>query len=472
MRWRHKRLSMTARYYIELDTNDDEGYATDLSSDVLKLSWRLGMAQPYDLLAMLSTAEIILRNPDRTYSPEVNAQLTLGRRLRICVQEAPLEAIRTHFVGRIRSVQPNTGTFGERRCAVTVCGPEYDYQQTYVLLPLHVNVSVDDVLNTLFALPPLDEIPTDFAAGDETLSFVGEGWGSGVTIARIIRELVEAERGRFFTSRTGQAMLQNRTQAQTTPSLSMTISDNAIAMSYRYGDFMVNRVRVSLRQRGFGSAGSTLWTLVTPQKVLPGTSRDLIVQFRDTNGQRVGGAFLIDPVATTDYTANTAANGSGSDRTSQVSVSVELLAGSAARLRLTNSGSDTAYLLAGSTLRGTPVYFGETITVEAEDETSQLAYGVRTLHLDLPALDSTESAEEIAAYELARRSSPRGQVLTLTLSERTHFSDALQWSLFDRVRIVETQTGHDADYLIAAEAHEVTLGGYRHSVTWTLEPVE
>jgi hypothetical protein len=463
---------MNTRYFIELDTDDDESYATDISSDVLKLSWRLGMAEPYDLVAALSVAEIILRNSDRTYSPEVDSQLNLGRRLRIRVQEAPAEAIRTHFFGRIRRIQPDTGTLGERRCTITVCGPEYDYQQTFTLLPLHVNVSVDDVLNTLFAQPPLDQIPTDFAAGVEMLSFVGEGWGNGVTAARIIGELVEAERGRFFTSRTGQAVMQNRTEAQTDPSLSATITDRAVAMDYRYGDFIANRVRVSLRQRGFGTAGSTLWTLITSQRVLPGTSRDLIVQFRDTNGQRVGGAFLIDPVATTDYTANTAANGSGADRTSQMSITVELLSGSAARIRLTNAGSDTVFLLAGSKLRGTPVYFGETITVEAEDEASQLAHGVRTLHLDLPALDSTETAEEIAAYELARRSSPRGQVVTLTLNERTHFSDALQWSLFDRIRIAETQTGHDADYLIVAEAHEVTLGGYRQTVTWTLEPVD
>jgi hypothetical protein len=462
---------MTARYYIELDTDDDESYATDLSSDVLKLSWRLGMVQPYDLVAALSSAEIILRNPGRTYSPEVDSQLTLGRRLRIRAQEAPSEAIRTHFVGRIRTVQPQTGTLGERRCTVTVCGPEYDYQQPFLLLPLHVNASADEVLDTLFGQPPLDQIPTNFAAGVQDFSFVGEGWSSGVTVAQIIRELVEAERGHFFTSRTGQAVMQNRTQVQTAPSLSATFTDRAIAMDYRYGDLMANRVRVSLRQRGFGTAGSTLWTLTTSQKVLPGTSRDLIVQFRDTNGQHIGGAYLIDPLGTTDYTANTDAGGSGSDRTSQVTVTVELLSGSAARIRLTNSGSDTAYLLAGARLRGTPVYFGETITVEAEDEASQLAHGVRTLHLDLPALDSTEAAEEIAAYELARRSSPRGQMVTLTLNERTHFSDALQWSLFDRIRIIETQTGHEADYLIIAEAHEVTLGGYRHSVTWTLEPV-
>ncbi len=463
---------MTAAYFIELDSTDDQSYAADLSADVLKLSWRLGMSQPYDRVSAISKAEITLQNTDRRYSPEVDPRLKVGRRVRIRMQETPSAAIRTHFVGRIRAIQPETGTLGQRRCTLTVTGPEDDYQQMTVLLPLHVNVTADEVLDTVFALPGLDDIPTDFAPGIETLAFVGEGWGSGVTVVRIIRELVGAEHGRFFTTRTGQAVMHNRTQAQSAPARAATLTDRAVSMICRYGDFMANRVRVSLRQRGFGSAGSVVWTLASPQKILPGASRDLIVQFRDPNGQRIGAAFLIDPAPVTDYSANTAANGSGSDRTAQVGVSVELLSGSAAHIRLTNSGIDSAYLLAGAQIRGTPVYFGETITVEAEDTASQAAHGVRTLSLDLPALDSTESAEAITAYELARRSSPRGQIVTLTLNERTHFSDALQWSLFDRIRVVETQAGHDADYLIVGEAHEVTRGGYRHQVTWTLEPVE
>src|SRR5690606_19601816 len=130
-------------------------------------------------------------------------------------------------------------------------------------------------------------------------------WGSGVTAARIIRELVGAEHGRFFTTRTGQAVMHNRPQARTAPTLSVAFTNRAVGMTYSYGDFMANRVRVSLRQRGFDSACSVVWTLASPQKILPGASRDLIVQFRDPNGQRIGAAFLIVPVTVSDYSANT-----------------------------------------------------------------------------------------------------------------------------------------------------------------------
>jgi hypothetical protein len=43
--------------------------------------------------------------------------------------------------------------------------------------------------------------------------------------------------------------------------------------------------------------------------------------------------------------------------------------------------------------------------------------------------------------------------------------------LFDVVRLRETHTAHDALYHIIAEAHDITLGGARHRITWTLEPL-
>ena len=58
----------------------------------------------------------------------------------------------------------------------------------------------------------------------------------------------------------------------------------------------------------------------------------------------------------------------------------------------------------------------------------------------------------------------------LTLGQRTRYADALALTLFDRVRVIDAQTGHDRTYNIVAEAHIVTAGGARHSVVWTLEP--
>ncbi|MBZ0274857.1 MAG: hypothetical protein K8I60_01860, partial [Anaerolineae bacterium] len=104
------------------------------------------------------------------------------------------------------------------------------------------------------------------------------------------------------------------------------------------------------------------------------------------------------------------------------------------------------------------------------DQTSINFHGLRPLAFDLPALDSVEDAGQLARFELARRKDPRGMVYTLSLSAPSHLPDILARTLFDRISITETQTGHTADYFIVAESHTLDLGAARHRVTWTLEP--
>ena len=56
------------------------------------------------------------------------------------------------------------------------------------------------------------------------------------------------------------------------------------------------------------------------------------------------------------------------------------------------------------------------------------------------------------------------------MSGTSHLTQVLERTLFDRITIAETQTGHTADYFIIAEEHAVDLGGFRHTVSWLLEP--
>ncbi|HEX2618891.1 MAG TPA: hypothetical protein VHL11_02060, partial [Phototrophicaceae bacterium] len=199
--------------------------------------------------------------------------------------------------------------------------------------------------------------------------------------------------------------------------------------------------------------------------------REMMGRFYDASGQRIGALEIIDPVPYVDYTANTDRFGYGFDATADLDVTAELVSGGAVKLTLHNNASETIYLLAGARVRGTPVYPGDSVLVERKNLTAQAENGTRALTLSLPALDAVEDAYQLANFELSRRLTPRGEALTLTLDERTRLEDALALTLFDRVQIVETQTDHDAEYWIVAEAHEVKRGGYQHRVTWTLEPV-
>ena len=143
---------------------------------------------------------------------------------------------------------------------------------------------------------------------------------------------------------------------------------------------------------------------------------------------------------------------------------------SAAVFTIRNDSTDAVYLLAGMTIRGTPIIQGDPITLDQTDWLSVSLHGLHELSFNLPALDSLEEADQLARFELTRRKDPRGAVRRIQVSGTNHLTQMLTRTLFDRITITETQTGQDADYFIIAEEHVVDRGGWRHQVTWLLEP--
>ena len=174
-------------------------------------------------------------------------------------------------------------------------------------------------------------------------------------------------------------------------------------------------------------------------------------------------------VCTTARTSKS--NGTGDDETAFVQVRLIESGMSAARVRVRNLVNRPVYLTALQ-LNGTPLIQEDALVLQHSDETSMTFYGMSTLALDLPALNSLDEAENLARYEVARRKNPRGLVRSIRTDTRQHPTETLSLTLFDRIRIAESQTGHDAEYLIIAEEHQVTKGGRQHDVTWLLEPAD
>ena len=148
------------------------------------------------------------------------------------------------------------------------------------------------------------------------------------------------------------------------------------------------------------------------------------------------------------------------------------LGANSVRLRLSNDSRKDLYLTLLQ-LYGRPLYRSAPLEVGAADGEGMHIHGLKRLALDLPALSDFETAQAFADYELARRKHPRGSIQTLAVNARDHLPAALSASLFDRIRVSETQTGHRArDYFIVGEEHQVSAGGTRHQVTWTLEAAD
>jgi hypothetical protein len=490
---------LTVSYLVAVDWNNDgdfSGPGEDISADVLALRWRLGMAAPYDGVAAPGEAHITLRNAAQTYSPELNASLRPGKRVRI--QSNDGVTTRTHFTGFISVVAPGPGALGERTAVIHARGPEPEVRQNRVRLPPQVDVRADQlvsaVLDQLLLRPlilkgywllDLDNqtelgvntrigrlpYPASLETGKSTFAYAADTWRDGIPADEAIRQAVEGERGRFFVNRDGGFVFYNRHHTLLDTVSDATFADNMEGMTYTYGAALVNRAQVTCTPRSIGSPGTILWRLERPQKLEPGEggSLRLVARFRDSDKRPIGALTVIPPVASVDYQANTASDGSGVDFTAKVSVILLSADTSAAELYLRNDSNRVLYLLAGMQIRGTPILMGDPLALEAIDWASANQYGLNTLAFDLPVVGSAEDAANAARFEIARRRTARASVQSIQVSGSNLLAQVLARTLFDRITVTESQTGHSADYFIVAEIHEVDEGGLRHRATWLLE---
>lgn len=440
----------------------------DITPRVLSLRWRIGMTRPYDSMAAPSSGEIVVDNRDQSASPELDSEALFVPGTAVTI-ECQYDGWQTLFAGRIAQTAPDMGDRGARRTVVTLEGPEAALSRVPAALPVMANLRAGEIIGAALDLPPLDVIPRDLDTGASLYAYAGDRW-DGLSADSAIRQAADAERGRFYTSRDGTLTFRGRHAGLSDITPHAVFDAHADDARMTYGGALINHVSVGLRPRTLGTPASVLWTLANAQRLRPGAQMRLIVPLRDSSGRRIGALDAITPVPYTDYTANTSPYGAGSDATADVSIDVIALEGSAAKLRLNNTSANTVYLMPGAQLRGTPLLGGQPARVEESDAVSIAAYGLHPLDLRLPLLDSAESAADLAAWELERRAQPSGAVTMLTLGQRTRYADALALTLFDRVRVIDAQTGHDRIYNIVGESHIVTAGGTRHSVVWTLEP--
>lgn len=444
----------------------------EITAQVRKLHWRLGMQAPYQLMAGPAHCEVVLRNADGSASPALDDDGLLDPGTRLSITRLTEAGTQVLFAGRIVTVEPDMGAHGKRQTRILVSSAEAWLPEVVVRVPVMADVRSDVLLAAVLDTPPLDQLTRLLETGTQTFAYAGDQWDGGIRADTAVYQIVEAERGRYYTDRAGIMRFLARDTLASSPTAAATFDRIAERAAMRHGADVINRVRVHVRPRVLGTAGSTLWTLASAQKVRASGSLRLVVPLRDSQGRRAGATSVITPVPVTDYSANTAADGSGTDVTAQLTVTVLALEGSAAKLRFTNASGSPIYVLPGAKLRGTPLLGGQPAVIEVSDDTSAARFGPRLLEIDAPLIDSLDDADQTASLELARRAEPRSSVHTLTLSERVRYADALALTLFDAIRVIDPHTGTDALYWIVGETHEVTQGGARHTVTWTLEVAE
>lgn len=190
---------------------------------------------------------------------------------------------------------------------------------------------------------------------------------------RRIRDICEAEEATFYQDENGVLRFQNRNTYQNFPyqTIQRTIDpSDIITDDDDESTKIINRAIVVAKPRKIDAVAADVWTHGTVESIPGNSSITIWAAFYDDQSGNTPLPIkdITTPASTTDYTANAAADGSGADRTANLSIDVTNFVESA-KLVLTNSHASTIYVTLLK-LRGKAARVTQAIQAVVEDADS------------------------------------------------------------------------------------------------------
>lgn len=190
----------------------------------------------------------------------------------------------------------------------------------------------------------------------------------------------------YLLMETGDKLLQennDKIYLNETESTALNFNTEITSLGITHGDNLANRVTMRVYPRRADSSPAILYQLGSATQIGAGETHSFRANYSDPNGgAQVGGMNMIVPVATTDYTLNTASDGTGTNLTATAVISVTFGATSAQVDVFNNSASDGYITLFN--LRGTGLYTYNAVEYAAEEPESINTYGYAVRNFDQP----------------------------------------------------------------------------------------
>ena len=286
----------------------------------------------------------------------------------------------------------------------------------------------------------------------------------GVQATDEIHRLQDEEDGFIYLDGHGFWRLESRahrTSAPHTTSLA-TIKDtndgtNPYFSELAWDDGAANiENMVFMRIRYFTNQGAQIaWTLSEKPQFASNETKDFLAE--STTYDTVGGQ--VAPVENTDYDANTLQDGTGTDISSELTVTHPNTAdyngkGTLVRVKF---GATSGYLtlLKLRTLNG--ITYDDPVLLLAEDTTSKSTYGERIKSVDARWTREVDVAQATADNRLARKKDPK-TVLRIVVpnGSKANMLLILQRGFSDRVTVSYAAMGINEDFFI--DGHKITVG--------------
>lgn len=231
-------------------------------------------------------------------------------------------------------------------------------------------------------------------------------WENGRSAWAQLQDLAAAAFGNLFVTADGKIKYMSNVA---TDSSVMTLGETHIDREYGIRvpgprEVVRNVIKIFAKART-AQALAVLWSAVDKPSIAPGQSLTVWATF-SYDGKEVPATSVTTPVATTDYTANTQANGSGTDRTADIAVVMTAFATTAKLVYTNNHASDTVYMTLMQ-VRGICITADPYTFAQAQDNDSIATYGERPFTIDTDWLQDINTAVDRAGVLKIRLADPK-----------------------------------------------------------------
>lgn len=455
--WEDQQVSIDTKILVDWDNDGKyDGTYDNISSDVTKASVRGGRDVANALTGKVKAARCTLTvaNDDDRYSPFNTSSVLTGnlvpKRAVKVRSEAPV--VRDMFTGQIERIEPAVSNSGVKIARITCLGVFGQLTQNEVNIAYQASIgsgaAVDDILDAADWSAAARSIDT----GEET--FVN--WDvDSVQAMTALRRAEESEAGLLVESKEGKIGFEDRNHRLQLPHIvaQSEYSDDPTAKGViRYEGiseldplrFIFNDFRATVRKKAT-NAGVTLWTHSEANTtgdapvIEPGETVTYWARYPNpasrTDGTGVSAWTAL--VATTDYTANSVNDGTGTDYTGDLTI-VETDFSKSKKIEITNDAAVNVFLTKLQN-RGTEVYELDPVTMQSEDAASQTVYGQRSFARSDVAvwIPDTVAAQEWCDYMLSlfKDPSPMMAIRVTGQKDLYHAVEILTRTISDRIGV-------------------------------------
>jgi hypothetical protein len=488
------------------DTTKIDGIKTNITGDVLlgasnvELSYGVTGTGPLDRVADTGTLSFSLDNSSGNshgqqgaYSPghaNALAGWDIGNLIELTVTYSGTTYYK--FTGKLSSVSPLAGQYQSQ----TVECVAVDWMDEAAISKVKgVTVQsnkrsdelIKDLVDNAVTVPPKG---TSYSEGQSTFVTAFDNLLDAQTsVLKALYDCVISELGYLYikgdTVEGGILTFEDRHARPKTGAAVGTFSNTMTGLSVGRGrEGIFNTVYVVVHPRTTDDATSVLYELTTTGSTpaIPANSTITInCPYREAsiNAYRVAAATIITPASGSDWIANTASDGTGTNITSDVDVTVKTQAANAVDLEITNNNLATAYLTTLQ-VRGTAIRDVTATVMSATDDLSMNRYGERDSRIDMKyESNAGEFGNEIANWILNIYKDPRYVVSNFQIASNASdymMTQSLAREPGDKITFAETMTGIttvddgvEVGYFVNGVRMIISSGGII-TTSWILAP--